>query len=273
MVVWIGVGVTLAIIALLVIWICRLRWRYRYYRQLAARRPELCEGRQPALKTGVNGPQLSPAFSKDHLIRVDDFLDEASLRRLQQEAQENIQRGIRNYVPTHKKGRSLPYEAMYYHAPTCLAFYHAPVVQNWVSGVVGEQVFPAGDHDQSACSLLIYDQPGDHIGWHFDHNFYKGRQFTVLLSLVNKGSEGGLSASQYQRKAGDGEPEEVDTKENALVVFEGSRVLHRATPTREGDLRIILSMTYNTVPRIHWFRELVRRFKDTAFHGIKALWD
>jgi hypothetical protein len=146
-------------------------------------------------------------------------------------------------------------------------------VQEWVGRVVGERVFPAGDHDQSACSLLIYDQPGDHIGWHYDHNFYQGRQFTVLLSLVNKSQDGGLSASNYVRKLPDGTNQEVDTCENALVLFEGSLVRHKATPTQPGDLRVILSMTYNTVPKISWFGEFIRRCKDIAFHGLKALWD
>ena len=38
------------------------------------------------------------------------------------------------------------------------------------------------------------------------------------------------------------------------------------------DLRIMLSMTFNTAPKISPFRELKRRIKDTAFFGLRALW-
>ena len=65
---------------------------------------------------------------------------------------------------------------------------------------------------------------------------------------------------------------EVDTSENTFVVFEGGKVLHRATPTEAGDLRIMLSMTFNTVPKISAWGEIKRRIKDTAFFGLKVLW-
>jgi hypothetical protein len=271
--VWTGVGLALALGGFVVAWSIRLRLRAPHYRHLAANRKELCQGRDPVIQAVVDSEELAECFANERIVRVENFLNQASFQRLHDEGRSNIERGIRNYVPTHKKGRSLPYEAMHRDAPNGLAFYHSAVIQEWVTRVVGAKVFPAGDHDQSSCSLLIYDQAGDHIGWHFDHNFYKGRQFTVLLSLVNRSADGGLSASQYMRKLPDGGAAEVDTSENSLLVFEGVKVRHKATPTNPGDLRIMLSMTYNTIPKIHWFREIVRRFKDTAFHGWKALWD
>jgi hypothetical protein len=50
-------------------------------------------------------------------------------------------------------------------------------------------------------------------------------------------------------------------------------VLHRASPAEEGDVRIILSMTFTTDPRVPWLKEAMRRCKDTAYYGIRALWD
>jgi len=45
------------------------------------------------------------------------------------------------------------------------------------------------------------------------------------------------------------------------------------TPTAAGDLRLVLSMTYCADPRISRSFELARRIKDTAYYGIRALWD
>ena len=148
----------------------------------------------------------------------------------------------------------------------------ADELREWVSAVTGTRVQPTPDQDQSSLSLLCYREAGDHINWHYDHNFYRGRHFTVLLSLANESLTGGISQSQLMRKTA-GNEEKVDTSANVLVLFEGAKVLHRASPTAKGDLRIMLSMTFCTDPRISPFKEVARRFKDTAFYGIRALWD
>jgi hypothetical protein len=70
-----------------------------------------------------------------------------------------------------------------------------------------------------------------------------------------------------------GEVIECDTSEGVLVLFEGARVFHRASPVAEGDLRVMLSMTFCTDPRIHPVKELARRVKDTAYYGPRALID
>ncbi len=82
-----------------------------------------------------------------------------------------------------------------------------------------------------------------------------------------------MSSSSLLRKEKDGTVVPVDTSENTLVLFEGTRVLHRASPASDGDLRIILSMTFCTDPRVGCFSEGVRRVKDTAYYGLRALWD
>jgi hypothetical protein len=56
-------------------------------------------------------------------------------------------------------------------------------------------------------------------------------------------------------------------------MFEGARVLHRATGVAPGDERIMLSMTLCTDPRLGLFKELARRVKDTAYYGPRVLID
>ena len=112
----------------------------------------------------------------------------------------------------------------------------------------------------------------DHIGWHFDHNFYRGRHFTVLLCLMNEDRvHGGLSSAHLQARI-DGVEEITPTPPNTLVVFEGAHVLHSVTGLGPEQTRIQLSMTFCTDPSALWFKSVIRRIKDTAYFGVRALW-
>lgn len=249
------------------------RQRTRTLAALAAEREDWVRHHPVVIATPADPAELATAFARDPLMRVGEFLHPEALAALRAEAESNIPRMTRTYIPTHKKGRTLSYENIHRHAHGCLGFYHSPEVQRWVSAVVGVLVQPTPDQDQSSLSVLCYNEAGDHIHWHYDHNFYRGRHFTVLLSLANQSAAGGVSQSTLMRKLPGVGEQPVDTSPNSLVVFEGTRVLHRASPTAPGDLRVMLSMTYCTDPRIHWLKEFARRVKDTAFYGLRALWD
>jgi hypothetical protein len=178
----------------------------------------------------------------------------------------------RSYLPTHKKGGTVAYKTLESKAPRLVELYRSQGLRQLVSDTVKLAVVPTPLHDQSSCSVLFYDKPGDHIGWHYDHNFYKGRHFTVLLPLTNQGhGEGGLSSARLLVRRG-GEEQMIPTPPNTLVVFEGAKVLHRVTTLAEGERRIVLSMTYCTDPRNSRLQEAARRVKDTAYFGLRALW-
>jgi hypothetical protein len=245
----------------------------RKQRAFVRQREHAMEGHDPELNQTGAARDLVDRFGRETLITVDGFLTPTSLEQLRQEALDNLPRVVRSYVPTHKQGGTVSYETIHSHAPGCLALYHSPEMHRWIGEIVGAPVRCTADHDQSACSILYYMQPGDYINWHRDPNFYSGRQFTILLMLVNKGPDGGMSSSALMRKHPGGREERIELDENGLVLFEGPRVLHKVSPTAAGDRRIALSMTFNTDPRIGLFRELARRVKDTAFFGLKVLWD
>jgi hypothetical protein len=270
-VLWLAAGIALLLAG--GVWCARTAWRMRVRRAPVLQRGQVVQGREPALPPRDDLAALTDRFRSDSLITATKFLDAAALEKLRQEAADNLPRVVRSYVPTHKQGGTVSYENIHLHAPSCLALYHSPVMHRWISEIIGEPVSCTADHDQSACSLLYYTQPGDYINWHRDPNFYAGRQFTVLLMLVNKAASGGVSAGTLMRKHRDGRQERIELEENALVLFEGPRILHKVSPTASGDTRIALSMTFNTNPRIGLVAELARRVKDTAFFGMKALFD
>ncbi|GIX03142.1 MAG: hypothetical protein KatS3mg113_0148 [Planctomycetaceae bacterium] len=261
---------SVVMVALIILIRHRIRRRTRY-RELAASRAAIV-AKHPICVAAEHPERYATEFEQQRLVRVAHFVKPESLEAMKQEALANLHRVERTYIPTHKKGGTVSYEAISCYAPHCLSFYHSPEVQRWISCIVGVTVYPTPERDQSSLSLLCYTEPGDHINWHYDHNFYKGRHFTVLLPLVNQGPDGGCSRSQLEYKVGQ-QVQVCDTSPNSLVVFEGARVLHRATPTQDGDLRIMLSMTYCSDPRNSWWKEFIRRVKDTAFFGIRALWD
>jgi hypothetical protein len=242
--------------------------RARLYRELSGRVAAIAGTH--ALDMGPI--QRRPLASFDERLAVmPDFLPPHTFAALRAAA-ERLGSPERNYVPTHKKGGTVAYETLIEQAPGIVSFYHASDLLGLVSRLVGVWVGPTPIHDQSSLSLLFYNKPGDHIGWHYDYNFYRGRHFTLLLALVNTGrAEHGLSHAVLKAMIG-GREIGISTAPNTLVVFEGALVSHQVTPILDGERRVILSMTYCNDPRAHWWQSVSRRVKDTAFFGVRALW-
>jgi hypothetical protein len=211
-----------------------------------------------------------PRFA-DRFAVVPDLLPARAFAALKAEA-ERLVAPERSFVPTHKKGGTVAYETLIASAPTIVSFYHCAGFQSFVSRLVGVHVAPTPINDQSSLSVLFYDKPGDHIGWHYDHNFYHGQHFTVLLMIANVGRVAdGLSHAELKARIGE-EEITVRAQPNTVVVFEGARVRHKVTPIHAGEQRLVLSMTYCTDPRSWWWQAASRRLKDTAYFGVRALW-
>lgn len=266
-------ALVVSVCAVTILLVRHRRHRRRILSTLASERMKSVEEFPVRIQAAVDKDAIAVEFAREFIVRIDNFLNPDCLQLLRAEAESNVGRMAPSFIPTHKKGRTLSYEMIHRHAPGCLSFYHSSQVQELVAHIVGSPVFPTPDGDQSSLSVLCYHEKGDHINWHYDHNFYRGRHFTVLLSLANESTTGGLSQSNLMRKRPGGEEQIFDTTANSLVIFEGARVLHRASPTAEGDLRLMLSMTYCADPRTNPFKEFARRIKDTAFYGVRALWD
>jgi len=216
-------------------------------------------------------PQRDLARFTDGLAVASGVLPDRAFAALRQRAQRLVA-PERSFIPAHKKGGTLAYETLIAAAPEMVSFYHSPDLIAYLSRLVGVPVQPTPIWDQNSLSLLVYDKPGDRIGWHYDHNFYRGRHFTVLLAIDNEGkAPGGLSHAVLKARVG-GREIEIVTAPNTVVVFEGALLRHKVTPLLKGERRLVLSMTYCTDPRSHFWQAASRRLKDTAFFGIRALW-
>jgi hypothetical protein len=253
---------------LLVTYLVLFARQQRDYRRLLAWQRDT----MPALAAQVDFTPAAevPGFTQ-HLAVVDDLLPSELFQKLRAAALQ-CRQSERTYLPRHKKGGTISYAELHRVAPEIVAFYQSPRLREFCSAIAGVPLVPTPIHDQSSCSLLFYDRSGDHIGWHYDHNFYRGRHFTVLVPLVNEHHETGqLSSARFMVRRGS-EEVVVPTPPNSFILFEGAEVRHKVTPLGENETRVIFSMTFCTAPEAPVLRAIARRVKDTAFFGIRALW-
>jgi hypothetical protein len=241
--------------------------RQRHYRHLDSQARRLAEMTVLGPRTGL----AVPDFGK-HLVAIPSAVEDAVLARLRNEALEFSLSGERSWVPGHKQGGTISYADLIDRHAAAVAFYRSPGLAALISTVVGEPMGPTPIHDQSSCTLLCYLQPRDRIGWHYDHNFYRGRHITILLVLENRRLSDNGPSSSHTEAVLDGRPNSVLDRPGTLIVFEGARVLHRATALADGERRILMAMTMTSDPRNHWWQGLLRRGKDMAYFGPRALW-
>jgi len=142
-------------------------------------------GTMDDLAIGDLTPTAVPGFA-ERLATIAGFLPADLRDRIVAEI-EALGDVERSYLPVHKQGGTVAYEYLRAHAPTAVALYQSAAMRQLIARIVGLDVEPTPLNDKSSCSVLYYVKPGDHIGWHYDHNFYKGRHFTVLLPLANHG--------------------------------------------------------------------------------------
>jgi hypothetical protein len=222
------------------------------------------------MKPILNLPDTLPSFDRRFAF-LDSILSDSEWRAVRK-AIDALVDTERSYLPAHKKGGTVAYETLIAKAPDIVALYQSEDFRALISQITGVTVEPTPLNDQSSCSILFYEKPGDHIGWHYDHNFYKGRHFTVLIPVINRDAKDRtLSAARLYAKLG-GKDVEVATPPNRMIVFEGARVRHKVTPIAEGERRVVWSMTYCADPRNSAWQGVARRVKDTAFFGLRALW-
>lgn len=241
---------------------------------LRARRGQIYSAMTAALPDDSLRPVLRIPDTVDfssRLFTVNGVLPAGQFDALASQARQLVETE-RSYLPTHKKGGTVAYETLCAAAPDVVALYRSDAMRELISRIVGAPVLVTPVQDQSSCSVLFYERPGDHIDWHYDHNFYRGRHFTVLLVLENRGhAPDGLSAARLLVRDGNGE-HIVPTPPNTLVAFEGAKVLHKVTPIADGERRVMLSMTFCSDPASSALQGAARRIKDMAFFGPRALW-
>ena len=211
-------------------------------------------------------------LEQDEFLYIEDFLPPELVRELQQAVSASRGAVNRNLIPGHKKGGSVSRHVIDRLAPVIAALYRQPEFMSWLAELSGEQLLPSPPDDAHAYALYFYTEAGDHIGWHYDTSYYKGRRYTVLLGVVDDSScklEYRLFTKAQGRAAVDGA---IALKPGALVFFNGDKLHHRITPLAAGEDRVALTFEYVTSQDMNPFWRLISNMKDSiAYFGFRQV--
>jgi len=179
----------------------------------------------------------------------------------------------RNYVPGRKQGGSVSYYVIREKAPAILALYRSPTLRTFLSRLVEAPLKLCPEDDPHSCALYYYTKPGDHIGFHYDTSYYKGKRYTVLIGLVERSEHCRLVARVRKH----GEAEEIrETRipmdPGTVVLFNGDKLWHAVTPLGKDEERVVLTFQYVTNQEIGPFKKMFSNLKDAfAYFGPSAL--
>jgi hypothetical protein len=229
------------------------------------------------LPAGILSPQdlaaLGAAFQRGHrCLILPDGIARPAIESLLAALPALSPEVHRNYLPGHKKGGSISRFTLDRLAPVFGELYRSPELTRSLEAICGERLLPCPPDDPHTYALYYYTEEGDHIGWHYDNSYYRGRRYTVLIGLVDRST----SRLEYQlarpkRARHDHEVHSVATAPGTLVTFDGDGLYHRITPLGPGEERIVLTLEYVTDPRMSPLGRFVSNMKDAiAYFGFAA---
>lgn len=222
---------------------------------------------------GVRVDELRERYlSQGRFLVVDPFLDAELVARWRAEADALGDAVHRSYIPGHKQGGSIGWEAVAARAPSIAAVYRSGALRDFVTAIVGEEVSICPPRDPHACALYVYSRPGDHIGYHYDTSYYRGSRFTVLVGLVDESSS--VLACRLHTRSKARPVEELDLRlaPGALCVFDGDAVEHAVTPLGAGERRTVVTMQYVTSGEMNPLLRLFSDLKDAVgYFGFREV--
>jgi len=210
---------------------------------------------------------------QNEFVMLDRFLTQPAVDQLLRELEVLTPDVNRNYVPGHKKGGSVSFYSILSQAPAILSLYRSPALLTFLSRLVEAPLMLCPENDPHSCALYYYQQPGDHIGFHYDTSYYKGKRYTVLIGLVERSEHCRLVARVRKH----GEAEEIrETRipmdPGTVVLFNGDKLWHAVTPLGKDEERIILTLQYVTNQEMGPFNRAFSNLKDAvAYFGPAAL--
>lgn len=212
-------------------------------------------------------------WAQDEFLFIERFLPPAAVEALLDDVR-RLEPGLnRNYIPRHKKGGSVSHFAIAHDGPALLAFYRSERFRRFLGDLVGAELQLCPDEDPHACALYFYTEAGDHMGYHYDTSYYRGARYTVLFGLVQESSSRLLCRLHTRRPGHPPVEMAVATEPGSMVIFNGDKVYHGVSPSREGERRVVFTMEYVTSREMGRVQRLFSNLKDAfAYFGIRALW-
>jgi len=167
---------------------------------------------------------------------------------------------IFNCALPNRKGITIPTQNIKNISPDLISFYKNDLCKK-VSRITGLKLYPTALDFPTSCAIIIYENEGDWINWHYDYNYYNGRFFTVLVPITQV-----LTCTKFQFKDKNNNVVDKDLTNNAIC-FEGNYVYHRASKLCKNQKRVMLSCQYVTDNSISFINQVRIKLKDYAFIG------
>ncbi len=211
-------------------------------------------------------------WAQDEFLEIPRFLPPVAVGALLDDVR-RLEPGLnRTYIPRHKKGGSVSHYAIADEGPALLAFYHSERFRRFLSGLVRADLKLSPEDDPHACALYFYTEAGDHMGLHYDTSYYRGARYTVLVGLVQDSSSR-LQCRLHTRQPGRAPVDlAVATEPGSLIIFNGDKVYHGVSPSRESERRVVYTMEYVTSQEMGRVQRLFSNLKDAfTYFGIRAL--
>jgi len=169
---------------------------------------------------------------------------------------------ILNCALPNKRGITISTQNVIKYSPNLINYYQNDLCK-LISNKIKLDLFPTDLSLPTSCAILIYENEGDWINWHYDYNYYNGRFFTVLIPITNN-----LTCTEFQFKNDNNEVKSVNLTNNNSICFEGNYLYHRASKLCKNEKRVILSCQYVTNNEMSFLNKLRLKIKDFAYTGI-----
>jgi hypothetical protein len=166
-----------------------------------------------------------------------------------------------NCALPNKRGITISTNNIVKYAPNLINFYQNDLCK-LVSNHLKLTLFPTHLNLPTSCALLIYENEGDWINWHYDYNYYDGRFFTLLIPITNNST-----CSEFQFYNDKNQVKSVNLTNNNSICFEGNYLYHRASKLCKNEKRVILSCQYVTTNNMSFLNSMRLKIKDFAYTG------
>ena len=175
----------------------------------------------------------------------------------------------RNYLPGHKQGGSASRHTLDRLTPFVAELYRSTALIDWLGAIAGIPLLCSPPDDPHAYAFYFYTRPGDHIGWHYDTSYYRGRRYTVLFGVI-EASSCCLEYELHTRTDRAVVRGSLQMTPGGLVFFNGDALRHRITPLAMSEERVSLTFEYVTDLKMRPWCRLISNAKDAvAYFGIR----
>jgi len=199
---------------------------------------------------------------QNEFLAIDHFLPTAALDAIRADLPDLLTHTHRNYVPTYKQGGSVGRHTIDHVSPAIGQLYRDPAVVKFLCDLTGESLQDCPADDPHTYALYCYTEPGDHIGFHYDTSYYRGKRYTVLVGLQDDSSCRLVCELYRDDPARQTQTLSLALKPGTLIVFNGDNLYHKVTPLGPDETRIALTMEYVTDRGMNPVARLVSNIKD-----------